>query len=215
VEYLERERHRLLQQLDRLKDIEAEYELLLTEKEHFLRQSNQAVAHELIDLSEQIANLNSEIKEISEAISAGNSVISSLEELIKSLESAKNWGTWDILGGEFLATAIKHSKIDDARKGIHEVQAKMSQLTRELADVREQFELKIDITELESFADFFIDGLIFDWIVQSKIIDSLKQSKKAKDIIDQAVNELESLKEITQNKDNSLQEKRARIIEST
>ena len=215
VEFLEKERNSLLQQLDRLADVESEYELLLSEKEHLLCQSNQAVAYELIELSEQIANFNSEIKEITEAISAGKSVISSLEQLIESLESAKNWGTWDLLGGEFLATAIKHSKIDDARKGINDVQTKMSQLTRELADVRKSVELQIDITELASFADFFIDGLIVDWIVQSKIVDSLEQSKKAKDIIVQAVKELEGLKEITQNKNNNLQEKRAQIIEST
>ena len=215
VEFLEKERNSLLQQLDRLADVESEYELLLSEKEHLLCQSNQAVAYELIELSEQIANFNSEIKEITEAISAGKSVISSLEQLIESLESAKNWGTWDLLGGEFLATAIKHSKIDDARKGINDVQTKMSQLTRELADVRKSVELQIDITELESFADFFIDGLIFDWVVQSKIVGSLEQSKKAKDIIVQAVNELEGIKENTQNKNNYLQEKRAQIIENT
>lgn len=120
-----------------------------------------------------------------------------------------------MLGGEFLATAIKHSKIDDARNGINDVQTKMSRLTRELADVRKSVELQIDITELESIADFFIDGLIFDWVVQSKIVDSLEQSKKAKDIIVQAVKELEGLKDITQNKNNNLQEKRARILENT
>jgi hypothetical protein len=215
VEFLERERNRLLQQLDKLADVESEYEYLLSEKEHLLLQSDQAVANQLIDLSEQIGNLNSEVKEITEAITAGNGVISGLEQLIESLESAKNWGTWDILGGDFLATAIKHAKIDDARKGINDVQTKMSQLTRELADVQKSVELQIDITELESFADFFIDGLIFDWVVQSKIVDSLEQSKKAKDIIVQAVNELEGIKENTQNKNNYLHEKRAQIIENT
>lgn len=215
VEFLVREQNRLLQKLDKLTDVESEYELLLSEKEHHLCQSNQVVAYELIEFSEQIAILNSEVKEITEAITAGNSVISGLEQLIDSLESAKNWGTWDLLGGEFLATAIKHAKIDDARKGINDVQTKMSQLTRELADVRKSVELQIDITELASFADFFIDGLIVDWIVQSKIVDSLAQSKKTKDIIVQAVKELEELKEITQNKNNYLQEKRAQIIENT
>jgi len=215
VEFLEQERTSLLQQLDKLADVESEYELILSKKEDLLRQSNQAVANELIALSEQIANLNSEVKEISEAIAAGNDVISGLEQVIESLESAKNWGTWDMLGGGFIATAIKHSAVDEARNGINDVQVKMNQLTRELADVRKSVELQIDIAELESFADFFLDGLIFDWIVQSKIVDSLERSKKAKDIIVQAVKELEGLKGITQNKNNDLQEKRALIIERT
>ena len=215
VKFLEQERISLMQQLAGLADIESEYEILLSEKEHLLRQSNQIVANELIELSEQIANLNSEVKEITEAITAGNSVISGLEQIIESLESAKNWGTWDMLGGGFVATAIKHSEVDEARNGINDVQAKMSQLTRELADVRKGIELQIDFTEFESFADFFLDGLIFDWIVQSKIVDSLEQSKKAKDIVAQAVKELEGLIEIAQNKNSDLKEKRVLIIERT
>ncbi len=213
VEYLERERDRLLEQLDRLADIESEYEALLSDKERLLRQSNQAVAGELIRISEQIAVLNAEIKEISEAIHAGKSVISGLDQTIEALESATSWGTWDLLGGGIIATAIKHSRVDDARDTIHDVQTKMSQLTRELADVRKSSELHIDITELESFADFFLDGLIFDWIVQAKIVDSLERSKEAKDSVLQAVEELEGLKRSAQNRNRDLQERRALIIE--
>jgi len=98
VEFLEKERNSLLQQLDRLADVESEYELLLSEKEHLLCQSNQAVAYELIELSEQTANFNSEIKEITEAISAGNSVISGLEQLIESLERTKKLGNLGFVG---------------------------------------------------------------------------------------------------------------------
>lgn len=98
VEFLEKERNSLLQQLDRLEDVESEYEYLLSEKEHLLRQSNQAVTNQLIELSEQIAILNSEVKEIAEAITAGNSVISGLEQLIESLESVKKLGNLGFVG---------------------------------------------------------------------------------------------------------------------
>jgi hypothetical protein len=97
--------------------------------------------------------------------------------------------------------------------GVHDVQTRMSQFKRELADVRENVELQIDIGELESFADFFFDNLIIDWIVQSKIVDSLEQSKAVKSVIAQAVEELENQKKITQSKINDLQEKRTQLIE--
>ena len=215
VAFLEQERNSLLQQLDKLADVESQYDLLFSEKEHLLHQSNPAVANQLFDVSEPIADLNVEVKELAEAITAGNRVISSLEQVIGSLESAKSWGTWDMLGGDFIATAIKHSKIDDARNGIYDIQAKISQLTRELADVQRSVELQIDISELAYFADFFLDDLIFDWIVQSKIINALEQSKKAKDIIFQAVKELERLKDSTQKKNNDLQDRRTQLIENT
>ena len=194
MEFLERERNSLLQQLDRFADVEAEYELLLSEKEHLLHKVDQAVASELVKNSEQIAKLASEVKEISEAIHAGNNVLSSLEQVIESLESAKSWGTWDILGGGLISTAVKHDRIDDARHGINDVQTKMSQFNKELVDVRKHVDLKIDIGEFEHFADFFFDGLIIDWVVQSKVAETLERTKNAKNMITQVVKELEGIK---------------------
>jgi len=213
VEFLKQERNGLIEQLERLKGVDSEHALLLDEKERYLRQSNQLVASELVGLSETIANLNSELKEISEAIAAGNDVILGLEQVIESLESAEGWGTWDMLGGGLISTAIKHSRIDDARTGVNDVQTKMSQFKRELADVRKNAELQIEIGELETFADYFFDNLIVDWVVQSKIVDSLEQSKALKNVIAQAADELENQKKITQSKINDLQEKRAQLIE--
>jgi hypothetical protein len=215
VFFLEQEQNTLLQRLDELADVESEYESLLSEKEQLLRQSNQVVASELIEYAEQSANLDSEIKEVGEAIAAGNNTIGELDQVIEALKSAENWGTWDMLGGGFLSTAAKHSQIDNARKGIDNVQRRMSQFKRELADVRKQIELQIDIGEFEYFADYFIDGLIFDWVVQSKITDSLSRSKGAKSTIVQAVKELEELKKIAQKRQHDLKEKRAQIIENT
>ena len=215
VEYLEWQRNTLWQQLDKLAGIEVEYQALLSKKEQLLRQTDRVLARELIEYAEKIANLNAEVKEIAEAIAAGNDVISSLEQVINSLESAENWGTWDMLGGGLLTTAIKHARIDDAQNDINIVQKRMSHFTRELADVRPQVELGIDLGAFESFADYFFDGLIVDWVVQSKITDSVERAKKAKIKITQAVAELERLKKVTQNRMRDLQEKLAQIIEST
>jgi prefoldin subunit 5 len=215
VEYLEREQERLNRRIVELAGVEAEYESLLSQKETLLRGSNQAVASQLIAYAEQGAYLASEIKELSEALQAGREVSSSLEQVLDSLESAKSWGTWDMLGGGLLSTAVKHSRIDDAREGIHDVRTKMSQFKRELADVRGRVELKIDIGEFETFADYFFDGLIFDWIVQSKIVESLERAKGAHEVIARAIEELANLEQNAQNKLNDLQEKRTHIIESS
>jgi len=110
---------------------------------------------------------------------------------------------------------IKHSHIDDARNGVNNAQNKISQFKRELADVQKSTEVQINIGELASFADLFFDGLIFDWIVQSKIEDSLAQSNKARDTITHTIKELETLKESTQNEINDMQEKRVVLIERT
>jgi hypothetical protein len=156
-----------------------------------------------------------ELKEITEAVAAGNNVLSDLEQAIQSLGSAENWGVWDMLGGGLISDMIKHSHIDDARALVNKVQTNISQFKRELADVRNDVEIQINIGELASFADFFFDGLITDWIVQSKIEDSLAQAQKAKGIIVQAVQQLEHLKTATEATHADLQEKQARLIERT
>jgi len=76
----------------------------------------------------------------------------------------------------------------------------------ELADVDLAMNIDINIGSFETFADYFFDGLISDWIVQSKISDSLKsvcnvvynvediiKSLKAK--LTTVENELSSIKE--------------------
>lgn len=213
VDYLEREGERLTRQLEKLGDVERAYELLLAEKEGLLRQTHPDVVAELEVLTEQIAALNAEIKEITEAATAGDQAVSGLEQVIKSLESAQSWGTWDLIGGGFLSTVVKHSRIDNARGSIHEVQIQMSRFKRELADVQQRVDLHIDIGEFESFADFFFDGLIIDWIVQSKIVDSLERCKQAKKKIAAALNELHQLRQNAQGQVRQLGEQRTQLIE--
>jgi DNA repair exonuclease SbcCD ATPase subunit len=215
LEFLEEERRSLVQRLEQLAGVESEYESLLAEKERVLRQSDQAVTKDLIAFSEQMADLNTELREITEAIAAGKDVIAGLEQVSESLESAGNWGLWDMFGGGLLSTAIKHSRIDEARSGVDAIQAKMSQFKRELSDVQKHVDLQIDIDGFAYFADFFFDGLIADWVVQSRIEDSLRQSKQAKEQIAQTVRELEELQTSTQTKIREVQEGRERLIART
>lgn len=215
VEYLEQEKEVLSSRIDKLAGTKSDYELALSEKEKFLQQSNQTVSRELFELSEELANLNSELKEITEAMAAGENVLPDLDQAIESLGSAENWGLWDMLGGGFISGMIKHSHVDDARESVNNAQKKISRFKRELADVQKESEIQIDIGELATFADFFFDGLITDWVVQSKIEDSLAQANYAKNIITQVIENLKGMKESTQRKFKDMKERRALLIERT
>lgn len=61
-------------------------------------------------------------KEKREAVEAGKRALRSLRDAEEQLNSAKNWGLWDMFGGGFL-----------------------------------------------SFADWFFDGFVVDWMVQDRI----------------------------------------------
>jgi hypothetical protein len=213
VEYLERELTYIREQLDKLGDVKAEYESLLAEKETLRHGSDQETANQLLAYAEQSANLVSRLKELSEAIRAGKDVLSGLEGVLDSLESAKSWGAWDMLGGGLISTIGKHRRIDEARDGINEVQARLSSFERELSDVGERIQLGIEIGEFETFADYFFDSLIFDWAVQSKINQSLERTRKAKDVLTRVIDELKILEGNAQNDLLDLQNRRAQIIE--
>ncbi len=213
VDYLRQDLESVIRKLNSLQGIENEYEQLLADKEQLLRRENSPIVYELLNLSEIIGSTSAEIRELEEAINAGKYTIEGLDQVIELLRSAENWGTWDLLGGGLLSTAMKHSRIDEARQSIHEVQNRISQLKRELTDIQNNAEFQINISEFDTFADFFFDGLIFDWVVQSKINESLNQTKKTKKAIQSMVSNLTSLKNISHEKIEELQQKRNALIE--
>jgi DNA repair exonuclease SbcCD ATPase subunit len=215
VDALRADQAHLQQQLGELRGVEDEYTALLARKENLLRESNSQVAAELMRLAEQVANRGAEQREIDEAIAAAQGVQASLEQVIDSLQSAEGWGTWDMLGGGLLSTAVKHARIDDARDAVQDVQAGMDRFTRELADVQRSTDLKIEISGLDIFADYFFDGLIVDWIVQSKIGQSLDQARRAQERITQAADDLRRLRNEVENHVKRLRAQRAALIEQS
>ena len=74
--------------------------------------------------------------ELNEAIEAGEMALKGLRFAIQELRKAKNWGIYDMVGGGLLATAVKHSKIDEAKSIIQDVQVWLKKFKRELSDVQ-------------------------------------------------------------------------------
>lgn len=176
VAALEDEVTHLRGRIDRLGDAESRYQALLRHKEEILRQENSRVATNLLQLSEAQADARSDLRELREAISAGEAVLGSLDSVISALRGAETWGTVDLLGGGILITAAKHGRVDEARHRMHRAQQELRRFRRELCDLESDVSVGIDIGGFETFADFFFDGLIADWIVQSSIKSSLDRA---------------------------------------
>ena len=105
-------------------------------------------------------------KEKREAIDAGYRAINSLKTARDNLNSAKNWGLLDMFGGGFFSTMLKHSKIDQARQNMEQAKYDLRNFSRELNDVNMVCNLNIDTGDFLSFADYFFDGFVVDWVVQ-------------------------------------------------
>lgn len=108
-------------------------------------------------------------KERREAIYAGERALDSLYEAQNQLRKARNWGIYDIIGGGFFSSLIKHSKIDNARTCIEKAKYDLQKFNEELKDV--SYNLDVDIGGFLTFFDL-MDSFLADVLVQSKLADA-------------------------------------------
>lgn len=125
-----------------------------------------------------IMNQEQRLKEINEAINAGNQAIYSLENASALLSSAGNWGLWDMFGGGFLTSMIKHSKMDNAKAEMEQAKIHLKNFQRELSDIDVPTDFQLEVSGFLTFADYFFDGIVADYLVQSKINDAKAQVKQ-------------------------------------
>ena len=108
-------------------------------------------------------------KEIQEAIQAGNDALAALCEAEQHLSSARGFGIWDMLGGGFISSMMKHSRMDAAQKSVNDAQYALQRFSRELEDVQMHGTVQINFSGFVQFIDVFCDNFLVDIMVQSKI----------------------------------------------
>ncbi|MDF2547864.1 MAG: hypothetical protein K0R93_2762 [Anaerosolibacter sp.] len=171
VTQLEKEIYALEQQVEAFRNPELEYERLIEHKTDYLKGNKDYDMRTFMWEAEK-SQAEHTIKELQEAGLAGTELLDSLQKAKNELESASGWGTWDMLGGGLIATMAKHSKIDEAKATMGNAQILAKRFERELSDVGENMAFDIEIGAFATFADYFFDGLIADWIVQDRIHES-------------------------------------------
>lgn len=132
-------------------------------------------------------------KEKQEAIDAGVRALYSLEDARKCLSSAKNWGFFDILGGGFIASLMKKDKMQNAQYYMDQAKYDLRNFSKELRDVEMRCDLNIETEDFLSFADWFFDGAIVDFMVQSRINKAIDQVDQAMYQINEILDAIENL----------------------
>ena len=118
-------------------------------------------------------------REMKEALDAGERALSSLRNAQEKLNSAGNWGLFDMFGGGLFSTIMKRSKMDDAQQLMEAAKSDLKRFQRELKDVNIPLDLRMEVGSFLSFADFFFDGFVADYLVQSKISEAKEQVSDA------------------------------------
>ncbi|NLL18415.1 MAG: hypothetical protein GX262_05255 [Clostridia bacterium] len=213
LENLHNDLRRIDNDLASLGDVQTEYQSALQEKELYLPPSDGPESRRLWEIAERLGYLQAQDKELVEAISAGQKASQGLDEVEKSLSSAQSWGVVDILGGGLIITAIKHSHISTARRQINQAQQQLRRFQTELADVQKT-NSSLEIGNIWTMADFLLDGLLFDFIVQSQISDAQHRTRQLKREILATIQDLQKLQRENQQEAEKLNKERQRLIEA-
>lgn len=130
-------------------------------------------------------------KEKREAMEAGNRALHSLREAQTNLDSARNWGLWDMFGGGTITSLVKSSKMDRAKQNMEQAKYDLRSISKELNDVSMVINLDIETGDFLSFADWFFDNFFVDWMVQDRINKARDQVRDAIWKVENVMRELE------------------------
>lgn len=134
-------------------------------------------------------------KEVQEAIAAGEKALRSLYAAQEKLKSAGDWGIFDMFGGGFFSSYMKHSKIRDAEALLERAKEHLLVFQRELRDVGGALNLRIEVGDFLTFADFFLDSFVADYLVQNKMKEAREDIEigiyHVKEILDELYRKME------------------------
>ena len=214
LEYLENKLNGLIRERDGLRDAPEQLEALWTEKAELVKTMGGQTGARLVELDRQLSDVTHQQKELEEALSAGENAKRLLGQVQDDLDSARSWGTWDMLGGGLIATMAKYDRLDSAQSSIRAAQRALSDFRTELADVSQLQVPNIQIGEFATFADYFFDGIFSDWYVQSSIKKAQEGVSEVHMKLTAALRDLEAASQDLNDQQASLKREREELLDS-
>ena len=171
---------------------------------------------EITQLEKAIYTLDKQLREIDQAIGSGGLALQEARNIQKTLRDARGLGVLDVAGGGVAVTAVKHKKINEARRQSDALRSRISQFNSELTDVNIGFHLgQDDVGSFLRFADFFLDGLLADWAVQMRIGDSQQEIAGVESSLRSMVTRLEQMSRTMQHERYKLKEQQKLLVLGT
>ena len=202
VELLKESVFSVQDRLKKLKDCESEYRELLDKKLEIIKTKDDTYASsKLVKLELDIDKDLKAQKEIEEAESVGRSLLGAINSAQESLESAKSWGVWDIVGGDMFSSIAKHNRLNDAEDSFMYISNLLQRFNKELGDVNLA---SLSFSSTTIAFDIFFDNIFTDFAVQDKINNALSDtsylSQRVEEVMHKLGQEREELRIIIANK---------------
>lgn len=203
----------LTRRLDSLPDPRPQYIELLAAKTRLLAEHPAERNVALMHTAERHGVLTDFLRELDEALWAGEVARAAIAGLLDCLSKAQALGKLDMLG--LASNWVKYEHIDSAQRHSSAANRALSRFQMELADVqaRHHAELTLDISSLATFADYFLDDMISDWVVQCRIDKSHRSAGIARTRIGRTLRKLEGRRHEVQSELRLIEERQTRLRE--
>ncbi|MBX9135931.1 MULTISPECIES: hypothetical protein [unclassified Clostridium] len=206
-EDLANEKNRLIS----LGNCEEEYNELIKEKVNFIKTyGDKEVREKLSNIDNEIDDLIKESKEIEEAYSVGRRLLIEVNEAEEELRGAKNWGIFDIAGGDLISTIAKHNKINNANDKFEKIVHLISKFNKELGDINLN---NVSFSAATMTLDLFFDNIFTDILVQNKINDLINNMESLKRRVESIMRNLQERYDNLEKKHESLNKEYSLVIE--
>lgn len=193
-DYIHSELIEVKNKLAKIDEYELEYKRLQEEKDKLLLESEKDKDSELEKLNNDSIKYKNRIRDINEAINSGIYLDNAFKYLIELLNKTKDWDNLDIFGrGLFMSltktTVFKHA--DEQVKKLHYLANK---LVRDLKAVDFYTDIKIDVSKVIKYIDYF-EKQLYDDIREKELLKVIEYIKDSYQVIENTLNILKDSKE--------------------
>ncbi|MCK8058383.1 MULTISPECIES: hypothetical protein [unclassified Fusibacter] len=202
----------LINKIDKLKESASSYRTLIDQKMDLLKERSHVNYTQIAMLEQDAAQKKAIITEYAEAIMATSQVQRQASLVLEVLSKAKDWSTYDMIGGGMIATMMKRERMDDAKHKIDQLNYLIGTMTKELKDIGLHTVSGIDFKSL-SVADYFFDGIFVDLSVHHQIKDAMEKMDRLQNSTNQALAQLKSQHEVLLGAFNACEKKMLQLIE--
>lgn len=129
-------------------------------------------------------------EKIGVVLAKGEEILTLLSQAGDVLQSAYSWNSFDFVGGSLMSAIEKHKIVDEAQAYLHEAKELLEGYETSFNAVSDFTKLTIDTSNLLTVADFTLDGVVADMLVQAYINDAITQIGEAFALIESKQNEL-------------------------
>ena len=170
LEQVEKELQTVDQEVRRLRGSKEKYETALKEKAAQMEAAG--VQTGFSDLEEKLGNLETESIEVTDVLQLGNALRWQLHHIMEILQSARNWGRMDLIGGGSISSALKRERMEETRKALAELDVILGYFRKKFRETPVVSKISYEEWGNDLFvADFLLDGFVIDALVQVDIVD--------------------------------------------